>query len=478
MYRIIHRSGLLFALLFLGFWATGQPGYSIKVKLKPFKNQYIYLGYYFGKSLPIMDSIKLNAQSEGVFQGKTKLMGGIYLIGFPDKKGFFEVLVDKEQHFSVSADSADILNSLVYTNSKDNQLFSAYQKFMNDKGRAVDAARKAIPGSPPADSIRLTQVLRGYNEEVQQYREDIEKKYPGSMLALLMRGLKEPQIPPAANHPGGKYDSAYAYQYYKSRFWESVSLSDERLLRTPFFEQKLEKYFNQIVLPVPDSIKYEADRIIGQAKKNKEMFKYVLSKLVEMYINPQYMGQDAVFVHLFEKYISNGEADWFNEKQKKYIFDRAYNLFANLIGQPAANLQLVDTLDKPAPLYGINAPYTVVCFWDPTCGHCKEVVPKVDSIFKAKWKAKGIKLYGVMVDGGKELWTSYIREQQLHDWTHAYETKAMRDAVYAANQPNFRQLYDVYTTPVLYLLDKDKRIIAKKLSWDQLDNVLEKRMNQ
>jgi protein-disulfide isomerase len=59
---------------------------------------------------------------------------------------------------------------------------------------------------------------------------------------------------------------------------------------------------------------------------------------------------------------------------------------ANLIGQPAANLEMVDSAGKSIPLYNIESDYTVVVFWDPNCSHCKEVVPKVDSIYKAKWK--------------------------------------------------------------------------------------------
>ena len=42
--------------------------------------------------------------------------------------------------------------------------------------------------------------------------------------------------------------------------------------------------------------------------------------------------------------------------------------------------------------------------------------------------------------------------------------------------PGYSQLYDVQTFPTLYLLDKDKRIIAKKLTYQQLDEVLQLKM--
>jgi opacity protein-like surface antigen len=89
----------LLIVLFIAVSAAAQQkdGYSIKVTFKPFKNQFIYLGYYYGTQYPIVDSVKLNDKSEGLFKGEKKLGGGIYLIGYPDKSRFFEFLVDKEQ---------------------------------------------------------------------------------------------------------------------------------------------------------------------------------------------------------------------------------------------------------------------------------------------------------------------------------------------------------------------------------------------
>jgi hypothetical protein len=99
-------------------------------------------------------------------------------------------------------------------------------------------------------------------------------------------------------------------------------------------------------------------------------------------------------------------------------------------------------------------------------------VPKVDSIYNAKWKQQGITVYGVMVDGGKELWQQFIREKGLKNWLHVYQLPSQHDAEASAGKAGFRQLYDVYQTPILYLLDKDKRIVAKKLTYQQLDEVI------
>jgi hypothetical protein len=161
-----------------------------------------------------------------------------------------------------------------------------------------------------------------------------------------------------------------------------------------------------------------------------------------------------------------------NEKYRKFIFDRGYSLMANVLGKKAAELPMVDTLGKPFSLYTLQAPFTIVCFWDPTCGHCKEEVPKVDSIFQAKWKQEGLKLIGVMTDGGKDNWLKFIKEHNLNGWIHLYQTDETRDKITKAGTPGYRQLYDVYQTPVMYLLDKDKNIIAKKINYKQVDDFM------
>jgi thiol-disulfide isomerase/thioredoxin len=190
------------------------------------------------------------------------------------------------------------------------------------------------------------------------------------------------------------------------------------------------------------------------------------------------MGQDAVFLHIFEKFINTGEADFFTEKYRKIINDRAYSLMANQIGQSAANLDMVDSSGKPVPLLGIEAKFILVCFWDPTCSHCKEEVPELDSIYEAKWKNEGVKIYGVMVDGGQDNWRKFIRDHNLKDWINVYQPKDKADADEAANRPGYKQLYDVYQTPTLFLLDKNKRIIAKKLNYQQFDHIIDLKLKK
>jgi len=466
-------TSLLFCLLLINLAILAQAGYNIKITLAPYKNAKIYLGYHYGKMKALADSVVLNENSSGIFSGKEPLHGGIYFIVSPRKEILFEILVDKNQHFSIVADTVNLPRSISFSGSTDNIQFQTYSGFANQAGQEISRLNATLKNAKNAkDSLGIRSKIRSLSVSMSAYRDSLSKKYPGSFLSMLFNAIREPEIPAAINHPGGKYDSNYAYQYYKSHYWEGISINDERLVRTPFFEPKLEKYYQELVHPHSDSIRKEIDGMLLTARSDKEMFKYLLVHFVQKYINPQYMGQDAVFVHLFEKYINTGQADFFTAQYKDFVSKRAYSLMANLIGQPAANLEMVDTSGRTISLYNIQSEYIVICFWDPACSHCKEVVPKVDSLYKAKWEKMGVVVYGVKVDGSREDWIKFIKEYHLTNWLHVYQLPEQQTAENAAGKPGFRQLYDVYQTPMLYLLDKDKRIVAKKLTHHQIDEVI------
>lgn len=470
------KQRFLFLLLLAPVFLLAQDGYEIKVTFKPFKNQYIYLGHYFGKSYPIIDSAMLNEKSEAVFKGSKKLNGGIYLVGYPNKAGFFEILVDKDQYFEVKADTATIAQGIKFENSPDNELFKMYQQEMSSRGKKIQALQQQLKDAKnPADSAKIIAELTKADKEMKEYRESVIQQNPGTLLATLLITMREPELTGKLMNPVNREDSLEAYQAYKSKYWEGVNFWDGRLAYTTFFEEKLDKYFNQLVPLHPDSVIKEIDYMLGYASVNEEMNRFLLIKFVNRYLNQKYMWEDAVFVHLFEKYFSNKSYPWLAEKGKKTITDRAYSLMANIMGNPAHDIVLPDINGNITGLYDVKADYTVVVFWDPTCGHCKEVLPRLDSFYHAKWKAAGLKMFAIAkeTDGTQKNWLDFIQEKKLNEWTHVYYSKADDKARINNNIPGYSQLYDVQSFPTVYLLDKEKRIVAKKLSVEQTDDVLQ-----
>lgn len=469
---------VLLSAFFCCQFVHAQNGMNLNVNISAYKGQVIYLGYYFGKGQYVSDSVKLDEQGNGTFKSKEKLPGGIYFIVFPGKRSFSEFVLDKNQQFSISIkDTLSPLEHSVFTNSPENDHYRSYQMFIGKSGTEIRILEQDLANAKTAeDSTAKKEKLSKARKKIVEWRDDFKQKYPNEILTAFFKALDEPVVPPAEKHPGGKYDTTFAYNYYKQHFWDGVSFSDERLVRTPFFEPKIDKYFDNVLIQAPDTVYNECIKMIDAGKPNKETAKFLLDKLIRKYVNPTYMGQDVVFVHLYERYFLDGtKYDWVNEKYKKFLSDRYYSLVANIVGEKAYDFEMVDTLGAVKKLYAVDSKYTIVCFWDPTCGHCQQEVPKVDSMFQNRWNKMGITLIGVMVDGGKEAWMKYIREHNLKGWQHWYQSEEQKTAEKNSGRASYKQLYDVFQTPILYLLDKEKRIVAKRLNYEQLNELLDRK---
>lgn len=453
-------------------------GYKMNLTAPQYRSGIVYLTYYMGENFNIADSAAMSPAGTAIFKGTTKLAPGIYAIFLPGKRARMEFLLDKSQTLVINIpDSNDIIGKSTVTGSPENNLYVQYQKYVAVKGKQLQAARMAYSMSRTAADSSLNE--KNYNsltKELNDYRENLISTQPKSMMATLLNAMREPKLP--SKIPVTHQDSLDNYNYYKSHYWDGTSFMDERIIRTPFFIKRLETYYRDVMPKASDSIIPDVDYKLLLARSAPEMFKFLLNWFTDEYINPKYMGQDAIFVHLFEKYHSKGISNWLNEKQMEVISRRAYMLMANLLGDKAANLEMIDSTGKPTALYDVNATYTIVCFWDPNCGHCKEEVPRLDSIYRASWKNHDVKMYAVLTPDNnanvKTEWVNFIKSHNLSpDWIHVYQTKEMEDADTKAQRPSFRQLFDVIMTPTLYLLDKDKRIIGKKLTWQQLNDLME-----
>lgn len=450
--------------------------YKVTLQASQYKSGIAYLTYHMGKNLAVEDSAIVSNKGVAIFSGKKKLQPGIYAMVLPGQSKSVDFLVDKEQVITIKIDTTDLLSKTMVMGSPANTVLQQYQKMIRVKATLLDAEKQAYNAAKTKKDSALHEFnYFNLNKELNVYRGNIIKNQPATMMAALLNAMKDPVV---LNYkPKTHNDSLQNYYYYKAHYWDGITFMDDRIIRTPFFLPKLERFYREVLGQESDSIIKTADYQLLLARSSPEMYKFLLNWLTDEFMNPKYMGLDAVFVHLFEKYHSQGLSNWLNAKQMEAVSRRAYMLMSNLIGAKAADLEMLDTTGKVTNLYGVAADYTVVIFWDPTCGHCKEELPRIDSVYRKNWKQHHVKIYSVLsADSKTELkqeWLKYIGIHKLEDWINVYQSKESEVAEIAAQKAGYRQLYDVTLTPTLYLLDKEKRIIAKKLTWQQLDELLQ-----
>lgn len=449
--------------------------HNITIKINGAPKTKFYLGYYYGDKQYIRDSATTDAKGVVVFKGNETLEGGVYLIASADKSLLFDFVVT-EQTFSLETDTSDYTGKMKVKGSPENEVFFAYSKFASGLSREASVVEKRVKAAKEKDDTAAVREAMDDMDKIEKrlndYRDNVVKQHPTFLLAKIFSMMSEVDIPESPILPNGRKDSSFQYYYFREHYFDKTDLNDNRLVYTPVFHNKMETYMTKVVVQIPDSISLAADNLIARAKKSREISKWCIYWITNHYETSQFMGMDAVFVHMVEKYYNDTQATfWVDDALRYKIVDRADILKNTLIGNAAANLTMPDTSGRYQSLYNIKAKYTFVLFWDATCGRCKEEIPKLKELYEklnSKPAAipglKNFEVYAVSLTADAEEWRTYVKKNELK-WINVSDLK---------HETNFRRMYDVYSTPVVYLLDKDKKIVVKRLTVEQVEDYISK----
>jgi thiol-disulfide isomerase/thioredoxin len=440
-----------------------KQGYEIKVNVKGLQDSTVQLAYYYGDKQYIKDTAVADNKGNILFKGDENLPGGIYIVVMPSKT-YFEILVDKEQRFSLETDTTNFIKSMKVKGSKDNEIFYSYLNYIGDKGKEMESLRKEIEAAKGNEQLieKLKEQQSKTDTEVKDYKRNFINNNRERFLAKVFLSTYEPEIPDAPILENGRKDSLWTFRYYKQHYFDSLDMRDDRLLRTPVFANKIKTYIERLTPQIPDSINAAADYLISLTDPKSEIFKYLVYYITNTYERSKVMGMDAVFVHMAQKYYLNGMTYWVEDHQLEKIKERVDNLKDNLIGNQAVNLKLFKPDFSQTDIYSIKKDFTIVYFWDPSCGHCKKVTPKLSDFYKEKKELYNLEVFAVYSEADTAEWLDYLRKNELK-WINA------ADLLW---KTNFKQLYDIYSTPVIYVLDRNKRIIAKRIDVEQLEDFL------
>ncbi|GAF03477.1 TlpA family protein disulfide reductase [Saccharicrinis fermentans] len=442
-------------------------GYKIDVSVKGWQDTTLILGHYFNKKMLVNDTIYIDNNGAGTFTGEEKLPGGVYIIYMPDQT-YFDIIVDDEQHFSITANKENPVQSLVIHGNKQEKAFNDYQKFIfskQEKAKEIQEKLKDKDQYTKEQQDTFKKQLSELSTDVQSYWDKILHLHEGTFLASFIKAMREIEVPDfkALNQPDSVIQ-VKRYQYYKQHYFDNIDMNDDRLLRTPFFTGKLENFFSKTILQLPDSIVKEAVRVIDMAKGNKDMEKYLIQFTFNYANESKLMGMDAAMVQLGEKYYLSGIADWVDQEFIDKLEDRITKLKPNLIGNTAPDLKMVSPNNQYYRLSEVYAPITILIFWEPDCGHCKKEIPKLKELVWDKYQDVGVKIFAVFTQHEKEKWTDFIADHQLEEWINVYDPY---------HQSNFRNLYDIYSTPAIYILDENKKIIGKRIGAEQVPDFID-----
>ena len=456
-------------LLLLG--AASQEVQAARGKKEPYKgyrftlfiygntDTVMYLGNYYAGGTYAFDTARISPKGMFVFEDKERVLKpGLYFFVNPSGTYVeFAVYGNEKLDFHFDTEEPGWQNNMNVKGSKENKLMFDFHKANRAIYRTIDSAQAAMTDSIAFMNFKRHQMLR-----LDSMKYAYIDGNPNSMLALLMNATRDPDVP-NTDKDGNKLDDRMKWEYFMEHYFDYSRLEDDALIRTPtlVFKQRLDRYLDQYLRNAPPDIiiKY-IDPLIDRAKLSKENFRYLVHTLAEKYLQSNIMSYDEIYVHLVKRYIEPGLCDWMSPSTIDMNVKRADKWENLLIGKKAPQLIMKDTKGQWQDLYNIPNKYTLLIFWSPTCGHCKTVIP---DLYK-RWTAFGLMSTHSRYHGNSSYrvpW-QFIKTHNLN-WLNIDGGEANID---------WHDVYDIETTPQIYLLDKDKKILAKKLNAESFEEVI------
>lgn len=490
----------------VGAFRLQSQGYDLKFQLNGLTDSTVYLARYFFDQVPIVDSSVHIKHGAIRFKGSTVLESGVYIVANQQRNSFYlQFIIDGNQKFTVTADVKDMSKTLKSDDAVNNGYYS-YIRYLNAKNAELYSVREKFKGRKDSAQMVLKEHTR-LDNEIKAYEKNYIDKNSSSFVSGMLKIKREhypTAVPKASN---GRPDSVYQYFYYRDHYFDEINFKDDRLLNTPFFAEKIKAYFDGIVPQQPDSVIKDFDNMMRRCTPGSTLFNTLIGHFTyqfetnkEMIFDQNGKSQsfEKVFVHLCENYIVNGKTGGYYDAETIVKIKERIAITKNLLpGSRLPEFYGIDTANGAKvlkmgfdtartseaatelyrrhqstivqmlrPLTMIRAKYVVVVFWAADCGHCKTAVPLLSKEIRKLQTSVDVKV--VAVQTKEELyndWKKFIVENQLDNFYHLFDPIHIN---------NLKEKFDITATPVIYLLDQDYRILAKKIEETAVADIIQR----
>ncbi|MDR2948113.1 MAG: TlpA family protein disulfide reductase [Prevotella sp.] len=439
-------------------------GFNLEVTYPGQEGKKIYFGQYWRGSTYARDSVKVSASGKAVFSSKEKYPEGQYFIYIaPDLRT--DLLIGNEQSkIQININSQDYLKSSV-SGSNDTRLLWSYMNKVNENERIIEALNDQLadPKTSSQKKASLQKEIAKEEELAEAYIESLLKENKTSWFTTFLKGMTSVNLP----YPNPKTEKEFTdnKNFGKAHYFDNINLTDPRLWRTNYMTSYIDTYMRQWVEPIPDSLAIAASKLVAKTKSNEACFKEMLSYMVNMSTTSDRMGDENIWAKLCEEYIFDKKLKWIDSIQMsglQYMYEHIKN---NRIGMRARNIKLTSMDGKTIETNDIQAEYLMIYFYGHDCHYCLEETPRIYNDIYLKYKDKGLQVVAIDIKGSdKKEWEKFVKDNKMTGWINAADPN---------NKSQYWMNYDTSYIPSVFVLDKNKKIIAKKIDSEALKHVFD-----
>lgn len=416
----------------------------------------VFLMSLYGEKAPVIDSVVSDSTGRFHFTLGTWRQPGVYRIQW-SKEGLIDVIWNRVDvdFFTTYSHPED---SLVFPNSAENRINLEYSRLDRQNQAKLELLIPLVDFYPVKD--RFYQTTSQEMEKIQraqgQYLDSLVERYPDYYAVRMAKVYRTPFLPASLS-------KEERITYLKQHYFDKVDFSDTALLHSMVFANKAISYLalysnNRLAQKQLQAEFIKAVTVIlSAASVNAEVYKFLLDYLVGGF--DKYHFDDVI------EYMAENFQDPFacEDQGRKTALQKKLETFKKIaVGKITPDIETNDNKGKPVKLSALQSDFTLLIFWSTQCQHCTDMMPKLKAIYD-KQKPKKYEVVAVSLDTNKAGWIDYLKEEKL-TWINISDLKGFTGKI--------ADDYNIYATPTMFLLDREKKILAKPISMRELEQAL------
>jgi thiol-disulfide isomerase/thioredoxin len=447
---------LLVIVIFFGAFITRGQEYSFDLLVDNFQETEVYLADFYGDRNTIIDTTRADTAGNIKFTLPASYPSGMYRV-FLAENAFFDFIFNKED-IAIRTDFNDLYEGLEITQSTENQVYYDFLRTKHDYRRKFDLLAPINDYYPRNDSffhVARAQYI-GIQAELMVYINDMVEQFPDAWATRILRLQKPPFFDPSM-------DEVDRRLYRIDHYFDHFDFSDVELIKSNVYTTAAIEYMSLYSNPnyTQEQLENEfiraVDKIMYQAMDNSLVYEFIVEYLVGGFERYHF---DKVLDYIAENYTPE---QCENEERKSDLQTRLAKYAELSVGKAAPEIEMADPEGTPVKLSKIRSDYTLLIFWASWCPHCKNVLPEIHNLCESSINPKKMQVFTVSLDTEKEEWAAALQEGN-YTWLNAsdlmgWDSKAAVD-------------YNIYATPTMFLLDKNKKILAKPITLEELKEAL------
>lgn len=445
---------ILIIFLLSGLSAFSQKQMSLSVKATDHISEQFFLQKGNDMEIVTIDSSRVKAFGVLIFKWVGK--PGFYRLSDEDGRLVDFRMEKPNMSFEIRGNFEDA--ELIFESGNKNNQLQYYISEFDYYNEEADRIKKEFQKAKESH-VDTKEILKAYKDKQKEYKDlvkDLWSKRKDDW--SLQSALAYADIMPDLNQKSKN-------RFFVDQYFEHFDFTDTLLAGSPCFYNKLERFFETREIQTllkrndPKEIELMIQHVFWLSEVNKYAQECLLNFLIHCYPETKFANLYSAVVRTYK--LANSCEYVLAGKNMRARLENDKNFS---IGAKAPDFVLQNCLSLNIESFSkVNSDITLLVAWSAHCEGSVDLLNKIQKLYQS-YHEKGMEVVAVSVDNNIRSWENFVNDS-AYSWVNACDKTGLKG--------EFANAYNITSTPNMFLISSELKLIAKPISFYQLKTEIE-----